>query len=94
MKGALLSGLWLIALAFVLAVMVWYLWRPSHVVWARNAYGMAQVGAWEGLQGFSAYVLFWFFHLRGRTVVAVLSIALWIWVFWRLFGRRIFGALK
>lgn len=78
----------LAALAAALAMAVWYVWRPSHLVWARNAYAMTQAGAWEGWEGFSALLVYWFFELRGRTVVALLSMLTWFLSAWSVLGRE------
>lgn len=81
--AARVAALTLAAVALTLAV--WYLWRPGHIVWARNAYGMTAVGAWSGFEGFSAFMAYWFFELRGRTVVTVAALAGWMAAAWLSF---------
>ncbi len=58
------------------------LWNPDHLTWARNAYGMAQVGAWEGWRGFVATIVYWFFELKGRTLVSTAMLGAWIVGVW------------
>lgn len=89
-----LASIGLLALAASLAAMVWYLWRPSHLVWVRNAYGMAQVGAWGGAEGFGALLLYWFFELRGRTVVTALAVVIWGLACWKTLVRPTIGGYQ
>lgn len=69
-----------VVLATALAGVVWWLWLPSHIVWTRNAYGMAEVGAWSGLDAWWATLVHWFFALQGRAVITVAVLAAWIWL--------------
>lgn len=85
--AVLMSAVGLLILGGLIALCLWYLWWPQHVLWARNAYGMASVGAWTGWEGFLASAAFWFFELRGRTVVTVLGVALWMAFAWLLVNR-------
>ena len=80
----------LMVMGALLALSIWYLWRPEHMVWARNAYGMADAGAWTGWEAVMATFAYWFFELKGRTVLTVLALAMWIGCVWFLAGRRLF----
>lgn len=80
----------LMVMGAFLALGIWYLWRPGHMVWARNAYGMADVGAWTGWEAVMATSAYWFFELKGRTVVTVLALAIWIGSAWFFAVRRLF----
>ncbi|SFF33983.1 hypothetical protein SAMN04489711_1393 [Paracidovorax wautersii] len=86
-----LRGLFLGILTAVFAMVVWYVWRPSHLVWARNAYAMTQAGAWDGWEGFIALLAYWFFELRGRAIVTVLAMVLWCLSAWSVLGSAIRG---
>ena len=82
-----MAALGLLLLASLIGLGLWNLWRPEHVVWAKNAYGMAQAGAWEGWEGFVASMAFWFFDLKGRTAATLLGIAVWVACAWFLAYR-------
>ena len=60
------------------------LWRPGHLLWARNAYGMAQAGAWTGGDAFLAFMTYWFLEMHGRTVVTIALLGGWLWGAWRV----------
>lgn len=84
--GIVVGAIGLLAAGCLLALGLWFLWRPEHVVWARNAYGMAEVGAWTGWDGFQAYLAYGFFEWKGRTALTAFAVLLWLasaWAFAR-----------
>lgn len=74
-------GLLLVSTALAMAV-----WDPNNLLWARNGYGMAQVGAWTGLQAVWAYLVYWFFEFWGRTVLSSAMVVLQCWAIWRVYA--------
>lgn len=69
------------ALLFLALGMV--MWMPGNVLWARNSYGMAQAGAWTGMQALAARLVYWFYQLGGRTVLTCLMLVVLGWLVWR-----------
>ena len=70
-----------LALAFTWVAMV--IWDPTNPIWARNAYGMSQVGAWTGIEAVGAYVAYWFYEFWGRTILSSAMLAAQCWALWR-----------
>lgn len=89
MKGWLRSHWIALAIAVVSAPLcflaVAFAWRPTHLVWARNGYAMAQDGTWTGLEAFGAFLAYWFYALYGEVVLTGLVALLWMgFVAWKL----------
>lgn len=72
----------LLAMTLAFPAAVLFLWEPEHLTWAHNAYGMAKVGAWDGGHGFVAMVAYWFFELKGRSLVSMAMLCAWIGCAW------------
>lgn len=55
-------------------------WSPKWVQWTKNAYPMAQAGVWTGWDAFLAEASFVFINYYGRTVAALLFLAVWFFI--------------
>jgi|ERR1035437_1518933 hypothetical protein len=78
-----------VALAVLFSLLGGVLWQPENILWSHNAYGMAKSGAWTGLDAVWAILVYWFYALRGRTVVTMLMLVVWV-----LVARKIAKELK
>lgn len=86
MRRLFVQRFWRFVVLLVLTIsfpgIAFILWDPDHLTWARNAYGMAQVGAWEGGRGVLAVLVHWFFELKGRSLVSTSMLCAWIVCVW------------
>ena len=72
----------LLTLTLVFPAFVKWLWNPEFLIWARNAHGMAEIGAWDGMRGVMATSVYWFFELKGRSLVTMTVLCAWIVCVW------------
>ena len=79
--------LFLLILAAVFYAVVRWVWLPSNLVWAQNAYAMAVNGTWGVWESAGAFCAYWFYALWGRSVLVISLTGAWIALLWVLIIR-------